>query len=66
MPNLTIYVPQDIADELGTLKIPVSRACQGALRRQIRLAKRRQAGERMITAQDAAAAKRAKQRDHSA
>ena len=40
MPNLTIYVPRDLADELRHRDIPVSRTCQVALRRKVRLHQR--------------------------
>lgn len=40
VPNLTVYVPRDLADELREHDINVSRVCQAALRRKIRLAQR--------------------------
>ena len=45
MPNLTIYIPQDLADELRHRNINVSRTCQAALRRKVRLANR---GHRLV------------------
>lgn len=42
MPNVTIYVPDDLAREIRAREIPISRTCQVALRRQVRLAQRRQ------------------------
>ena len=40
VPNLTVYVPKDLADELRRADINVSRVCQAALRRKVRLAGR--------------------------
>ena len=54
MPNLTIYVPRDLAEQLRHHDVKVSRACQTALRRQVRLAERRRSGDGMIAAVDRA------------
>lgn len=57
MPNLTIYVPQDLADSLRKSGIPVSLTCQRALRRQVRVLARRH--HAALTASAQAAAERA-------
>jgi hypothetical protein len=40
MPNLTIYVPKDLAAQLARHDVAVSRTCQNALRRKVRIAER--------------------------
>lgn len=40
MPNLTIYVPDDVAAGLRRHDVAVSKTCQAALRRKIRMADR--------------------------
>lgn len=41
MPQLTIYVDQQLHDKIRTHKIPLSLTCQRALARQVRTAERR-------------------------
>ena len=43
MPNLTIYVPRELAEKVRAHKIPVSSACQAALARKVRVIERRAA-----------------------
>lgn len=40
MPNLTIYVPDELAAEVKLYGLPVSKVCQVALRRKVRAAER--------------------------
>jgi hypothetical protein len=40
MPNLTIYVPDDLAAAIREHDVPVSATCQAALRRKVKLRER--------------------------
>ena len=41
MPNITIYVPGDLAAGIRRHDIPISKTCQAALNRAVRLRERR-------------------------
>lgn len=47
MPNLTVYIPRDLADDLAAVDVATSHVCQRALRRAIRLEQRRRSGDEM-------------------
>ena len=50
MPNLTIYVDRELEAEIRAHAVPISLTCQRALRRQARIAGRRQAAAQGATA----------------
>lgn len=41
MPNATIYLPRELAEQAKLHKIPLSITCQRAIARQVRLSQRR-------------------------
>lgn len=45
MPQVTIYVPPDLHEQIRELDLNVSAACQGALRRKVRVAQRAANGD---------------------
>lgn len=40
MPNVTIYLPDDLAAKVREHQLPVSKVCQAALARKVRFAER--------------------------
>ncbi|HEY1716205.1 MAG TPA: hypothetical protein VGG07_25130 [Solirubrobacteraceae bacterium] len=40
MPNVTIYVPRDLHEQIRVHDVAISRTCQNALKQQVRLAAR--------------------------
>lgn len=51
MPNLTIYVDRELEAEIRAHDVPISLTCQRALRRQARIAGRRQAAAQAAAVQ---------------
>ena len=41
VPNVTIYVPRELAEQVRAHDVPISATCQTALARKVRIAQRR-------------------------